>query len=283
MTEARKRHTNNIVIGAGEVFLALLTDAEAPTGERYVGDSAGVTMTTNSEENTVVSGDGSNPTDLTSVVSNITRSFSLTLQDISVENLALFVLGDAGAQSDVAGDAVARLDGAMTVKQGHWYQLGRTAGKPAGVASVTEAGFSIHSTSAGAGGTLYTKTTYHPNGEIDQVGDYTLDHKGGRFFVEPGKRIADDATVYVAFTPVVQSRKNVTVTGKKQIKAAFRYIERASAGEGRNIYVPVAAIRPSGDMSLKDRDNAESISLEVQVLQPADGAVSPLYINAAPA
>ena len=281
MSQAPNRKTNNIVIGAGECFIDELTAAEATQGERYLGDSASGTLRIETEETTVVAGDGATPRTLARVVSNIARSFEVNLQDLSPENLALFVAGTPGSQQDTA-TAVARTDAAaaLAVKPGYWYQLGVSASKPFGVGSVKKTPFNVYS--ATSGGTTYTGTTFHNDGRVDVVGDYTLDDEAGRLFIEPGKRITA-GTVYVAYTPVGQTLKTVAASARKQVKAAFRYVEDAAQGRGNNYYAPVAIIRPGGDMALKDRTAAQSLTLNIDVLQPADGAKSPLYINEQPA
>lgn len=279
MSQAQNRHTNNTVIGAGECFIDELTPTEATQGERYLGDTPSGVLRIETEETTVVAGDGATPRTLARVVSNITRSFEVNLQDVSPENLALFVLGTDGEQVDAA-TAVTQANGAMKVKPGHWYQLGVSASKPAGVGSVKKTGFSVWPSSSG--GTAYTATTFHNDGRVNAVGDYTLDHEAGRLYIEPGGSI-NAGTVYVAYTPVGQTLKTVAASARKQIKAAFRYVEDTMQGRGNNYYAPVAIIRPGGDMALKDRTAAQSLTLNVDVLQPANGALAPLYINQQPA
>ena len=279
MSQAQNRNTNNTVIGAGECFIDVLTADEATTGERYLGDTTSGVLRIETESTTVVAGDGATPRTLAEVVSNISRSFEVNLQDVSLENLALFVIGDESDQVDAA-NAVARADGRMKVEPGKWYQLGVSPSKPAGVGSVQKNNFNVYN--AAAAGVTYTRTSYHNDGRINVVGDYTLDDKAGRFFIETGKRIAA-GDVWVAYTPVAQTLQMVAASATKQIKGAFRYIEDAAQGRGNNYYAPVATIRPGGDMALKDRTAAQSLTLNVDILQPADGAKAPLYINQQPA
>ena len=282
MIKARNRHTNNTLIGAGECFIDELDENESSEGERYLGDTSSGVLRIETEEITVVAGDGATPRALAQVVSKIARSFEVNLQDLSPENLALFVLGDDGKQADTAtpvrqGDAAAVLE----VKPGHWYQLGTSDSCPPGVGSVKDDDFHVYI--ASTGNNKYTATTFHADGRVNAVGDYTLDKDAGRLYIEPGKRIAA-GKVYVAYTPVAQTMKTVVVaSARKQIKAAFRYVEDATQGRGYNYYAPVALIRPGGDMALKDRTAAQSLTLDIEVLQPANGALAPLYINQQPA
>ena len=279
MSRARNRHTNNTVIGAGECFIELL-ETDATKGERYLGDTPSGVLRIETEETTVIAGDGPTPRTLARVVSNITRAFEVNLQDLSIENLALFVLGETGTQADEA-IPVTQAKGAIIVQTGRWYQLGVSASKPAGVGSVQKTGFNVYSGPAVSA--PYTATTFYPDGRVKAVGDYTLDEEAGRLYIEPGKSISDGDEICVAYTPVVQTLKTVAASAGKQIKAAFRYVEDAAQGRGNNYYAPVTLIRPGGDMALKNRTAAQSLTLNIEVLQPADGALAPLYINQQPA
>ena len=284
MTQATSRKTNNTVIGAGECFIDVLDSDESTNGERYLGDSSSGVLRIETEETTVVAGDGATPRTLARVVSGITRSFEVNLQDVSPENLALFVIGDKSEQTDAAtlvdrGSAKSL----MVVEKGLWYQLGVEASKPTGVGSVKKgAGFSVYSTAGPSGGTTYTPSTFHTDGRVNEVHDYTLDAEAGRFYIEPGGTIPA-GNIYVKYTPIAQTIQTVAASERKQVKGAFRYIEDAAQGRGNNYYAPVAVIRPGGDMALKDRTAAQSMTLNVDILQPADGAKSPLYINQQPA
>lgn len=121
------RHSDNILIGAGEAYFDLHEDGE-PTGERYLGDAVGAQLEIATEETTAFSGSGPVAVELARVArSIISRTVTLTLHDISLENLALFAVG-----------AVERLDAAAPVadepaivRPGRWHQLGG-ADRPAG-------------------------------------------------------------------------------------------------------------------------------------------------------
>ena len=279
MSQARKRHTNNTLIGAGECFIDVLD--EKVRGERYLGDTSSGVLRIETEEITVVAGDGATPRALARVVSNIARSFEVNLQDLSPENLALFVLGDDDVQKDAA-TRVTQANGGMIVKKGHWYQLGVSADCPAGCGSVKEDDFAVYknATDSDAETDKYKPTTF-TNGRVNVVNDYVIDYEVARLYIEPSGSINDNATIYVAYTQVVQTMKTVEASAHKQIKAAFRYVENATQGRGHNYYAPEALIRPGGDLALKDRTAAQSLTLIVDVLQ-ADGALTPLYINQQP-
>ena len=86
MTVQREQHTNNVLIGAGEVYIKL--DGEA--AERYLGDAVSASLGLTTEEATVFSGSGPVAQELERVTRTVTRQFTVTLHDMSPENLALF-------------------------------------------------------------------------------------------------------------------------------------------------------------------------------------------------
>ena len=121
------KRTDNIVIGAGEVYLDL-HEAGAPTGERYLGDAVGAALEITTEETTVFSGSGPVARELARIARSVTRTVTLTLHDISMENLALFTVGAVrhlATASPVSGEPA-------VFRPGRWYQLGGAA-RPAGV------------------------------------------------------------------------------------------------------------------------------------------------------
>lgn len=125
MTQARERHTDNIVVGAGEVHLDLFDAAGAKTGERYLGDCAGATLAVTTEETRIFSGTGAVATELVTIARQVTREIRLTLHDMSLENMALFVIGDTVKPAAVANEAFA-------VEPDKSYQLGVSPDNPAG-------------------------------------------------------------------------------------------------------------------------------------------------------
>ena len=72
------KRTDNIVIGAGEVYLDLHEDG-APTGERYLGDAVGAALEITTEETTVFSGSGPVARELARIARSVTRAVTLTL------------------------------------------------------------------------------------------------------------------------------------------------------------------------------------------------------------
>lgn len=276
---ALARHTNNIIVGSGSLFIDLLDAGGDLTGERYVGDAVAATLNVQSDVTTIYAGDSATAVVLTEFARSINRTLSMTLHDISVDNLALFVAGDVGASPAVA--AVAVVDEKITVLQDRWYQVGQAADKPQGVVAVSDAANSFTVSDASGGGNAHTAGM-----------DYVVDHASGRIYIVPGGGIADAGAeaIYVDYTPVAAvAGAKETVSGNRAatFEAAIRYIETANAdlpgaARGRNFYARKCAVTASGDFALKSRDTEQQLVLSASILEPGGSAVA-LYIDGAAA
>ncbi|MDD9993225.1 MAG: hypothetical protein OXP75_15620 [Rhodospirillales bacterium] len=285
------KRTDNIVIGAGEVYLDL-HEGGAPTGERYLGDAVGAALEITTEETTVFSGSGPVARELARVARSVTRSVTLTLHDISLENLALFTVGKMKRL-----DAAAPVSGEPAVfRPGRWNQLGGTA-RPAGVlrlatpASKAAAINAVTVTSAAQ--TPVTAIQAITAGrfgdgasETEQKGQYIVDFERARIFWLPADHplyiakagVADGTEVGIDYTPDDAARDQVQ-GGLGQLIGAFRYIEDSAEGRGRNVYAPRCSIQPAGGLTLLDgRSSEQQIRLTVSMLEPGGGEPA-LYID----
>ena len=285
------KRTDNIVIGAGEVYLDR-HEGGTPTGERYLGDAVGAALEITTEETTVFSGSGPVARELARIARSVARTVTLTLHDISLENLALFTVGAVrrlGAAAPVSGESA-------TFRPGRWYQLGGAA-RPAGVLrlampaskaaainAVTVA--STAQTPVTATQAIAAKRFGDGASETQQTGQYIVDYVRARIFWlpadhalhEPKAGIVDGTEVGIDYTPDDAARDQVQ-GALGQVIGAFRYIEDAAEGRGRNIYAPRCSIQPAGGLTLLDgRSSEQQIRLAVSMLEPGGGAPA-LYID----
>ena len=273
MTIGRNQHTNNIVVGAGEFYLDLLDDAGGLTGERYLGDSIGGSLSITTERTTVFKGDGPVAEQLVDSVRSITRTLTVTLHDISPENLALFV--GAPEPSDSAAIAASAVtDEAHTVRPGRWYQLGQSDANPSGVRGVSSVAVNL----AASG-----------NAEVAAAG-YVVDAAAGRIYFNDGTGQAANidaagTAVLIDYTPTAETagaRRQVKARDARQVQAAVRYLEDPSAGEGRNLYARRCNVGAGGEMALKSRDTQQQITVTAQILVPEVAGAAALFIDGEP-
>ena len=285
------KRSDNIVIGAGEVYLDL-HEGGASTGERYLGDAVGAALEITTEETTVFSGSGPVARELARIARSVTRTVTLTLHDLSLENLALFTVGEMrrlNAAAPVSGEPA-------VLRPGRWHQLGG-ADRPAGVLSLaspadkaaaiaavtvsTTAQTPVTATQATAAGQFGAGA-----GETEQKGQYIVDYDRARIYWLPPDHplyaakagVADDTDVALDYTPDDGARDQVQ-GALRQVIGGFRYIEDAAEGRGRNIYAPRCSIQPAGGLTLLDgRSSEQQIRLAVSMLEPGGGRPA-LYID----
>ena len=283
------QRTDNIVIGAGEVYLDL-HEGGAPTGERYLGDAVGAALEITSEETTVFSGSGPVARELARIARSVSRTVTLTLHDISLENLALFTMG---AMKHIA--AASPVSGELAVfRPGRWYQLGGAA-RPAGVLSLAAPA----SKAAAINAVTVASTAQAPvtaaqaiaarrfgASETEQTGQYIVDYARARIFWlpadhalhQPKAGIQAGTGLAIDYTPDDAARDQVQGT-LGQLIGAFRYIEDSAEGRGRNIYAPRCSFQPAGGLTLLDgRSSEQQIRLAVSMLEPGGGQPA-LYID----
>ena len=285
------KRTDNIVIGAGEVYLDL-HEAGAPTGERYLGDAVGAALEITTEETTVFSGSGPVARELARIARSVTRTVTLTLHDISLENLALFTVG---AVRQLAAAAQVSAEPAV-FRPGRWYQLGG-AERPAGIlsldvpASKAEAinAVTVASTAqipVTAAQAIAARRFGAGASETEQTGQYIVDYARARIFWLPPDHalhelkagIRAGTALAIDYMPDDAARDQVQ-GALGQVTGAFRYIEDSAEGRGRNIYAPRCSIQPAGGLTLLDgRSSEQQIRLAVSMLEPGGGEPA-LYID----
>lgn len=151
-----RTHVNEYVFGRGRLYVDQFDTSGNPTGERFLGNCPGFTVTVETNEFTHTSStSGLSTTDLTVNVS-VDFGGEITIDDISAENLALFLGGDT---SSVTQSASPVADESITpIRSDREYQLGTTTNNPTGVrnvSSVTVESAEGHDASAAATSTAY--------------------------------------------------------------------------------------------------------------------------------
>ena len=257
------QHHNEYVLGRGKVYLALETsfDAFDTVGERYTGNSPGHVLNIESQSLDHFNSDGGiNELDA-SVVTQVNRSGTLTLDSIDTDNLTMFFLGTKAVISQVATPVVGEV--IENVLPGLYFQLGASLSNPQGVRGVS----AVTITNGGSPATTYVA------GE-----DYELDAEAGRIYVVPGGDIPAGGDLTIGYTPVASTRDRV-ISGSKPQRGRLRYIEDNPAGTNRTFLMPLVELSPNGDFDLKG-DAWRQIPFNLKVLKR--GSLAALYIDGVP-
>lgn len=252
--------TKNYVLGRGKVYFDPHAEGTTTgTGERYLGNTTEFNLSIESETLDHFDSDEGVRSKDKSVILELNRSGSLTTDNISEENVALFVLGEVQtviqAGTAVTGEALG------AVIPDRYYQLGQDAANPQGVRDVTAVTVTFGATTAVLGT------------------DYELDTTLARVhFLEGG--LADGATAAtVSYTPTANTRQRVVTSGAATIQGSLRYVAYNAAGRQKDVYAPLVSLQPTGDLALKG-DDWQNMSFSVEIGQLPGMAA--LYIDGRP-
>jgi len=278
---------DNIIIGSGRLYVADLGADDAPGPERYLGDSTGASVSGGEGENlTVFAGDGADRSRrLVDVLTDVSRSMSLTLHDLSFENIALFVTGDAKVSGAVAAVAEATPEQFPACKAGDEFQLGTyVAAAPAlgypSVQTPTSATRNIKMKAGDSGGADdATKVRFVPvMADYVADGDSASNTTDGAAGSTPGadvvvfgdtgrvRALKDfDSGFRLSYTPVAAF--DYVESATRTIEAAVRYVEYdPQVGVGRSVYIDKARISANGEWPLKARDSEQTLGLTCEIL-----------------
>ncbi len=276
---ARELHAENIVLGAGEIFIDVYKNGAPTGGERYVGDSPGATISVTTERTTIQSSDGAVSRDLVDKVRSVSRSIGFTLQDASIANWALFLIGETEERTAIAAvdsdGAVGAVTGLIPAKS--WAPIVDANGTEIGPITLMKA-------TAGASkgqidATAVTKGTEAGVAATAAAAgtDYEFDERTGRIFnkldAATSFKVAKGTTAGRTVT-----RAKVSATAKETI-CSIRYVEDPTEGaEARNVFAKECNLVPSGEAALKSRDTPQQFAFTATVLDPG-GAEPALTID----
>ena len=266
-------HKDNIVIGSGRLFIQLIDSDGNLVGktERYMGDSPGMTIGGESTRQTIFASDGSDRSRrLVDRLRDVQRRLTLTLRDVSMDNLKLFLAGEGPADTY----SVAVVDESFgSVKTGDWLQLGSQQATDAD----TKAQGGVAAVNKAPKPTAKDGNAAIPPADVVLADDdvhYDDSDKSGtqklRIFPANGRvlALADIADLKISYTPVARKR---VVSATESIEAAVRYVEDSDLGKPRNVYCTRGRIGPNGDYTVKAAADggdgaAQSLPLAVEVL-----------------
>jgi hypothetical protein len=235
-----KNDTKRFKLGAGKVYFDPEDANGASTGERYLGNTPGFELAVTTENAELYDNDGPTAEKVEDVATRVDRTANITCNNVSMANLALFVIGDLADQSMTSGSVT---DESHTVKTDRWYQLGRSASQPTGAQDIQN--FVL----TDSGG-----TTTHVEGT-----DYEVDLALGRFRPIPGGAITDDTEVLASYDTQAVTWDEISASDAGNQYGALHYIADNSAGENTDLWAPRVNMRPDGSLAWKSRDTWQAM------------------------
>lgn len=258
----------NYVLGRGRVQFDRYTPAQIAAGltaltrgegERYIGNTPAFSLSSSSDDLDHYSSEGGIRVKDDSVQLQLDRSGSFECDNIDQENIALYFLGEASTQTQVA--ATDETD-EITVKQGMFYQLGATASNPSGVRIVSNV-------TVGKGVGFGTNVVAANNWEIDEA--------RGQIYILPGAPDIPDNTLIEVEYDIADATRERVVSATTSIYGAIRFKADNPKGQNKDYYLPYVKLAPDGDFALKG-DDWQKMTFTMQVLIKP-GLAAAMYVD----
>ena len=252
----------NYTLGRGKVYFSRFKpNTQVPAGFLYIGNTPEFSLTIESETLDHYSSDEGIREKDDSVPLEVTRTGSLITDNIDPANVGLFFFG---TNSTVAQAAVASSSETLpSVKKGHSYRLGITAGNPTGYSGIDQAGFAVN-----VAGTPAVVNN-----------DFVMDYDTGLLTFNPASAlIVDGVDVSVTFA-VRSSTRSRVISGSTPVEGAMQYVAKNPKGKNFDYFLPYVKVTPNGDYALKG-DEWQQIPFSLEALKPANGEA--IYMDGRP-
>jgi len=259
-----KPERQNIVLGAGYVFFAEEDEDGNPKGERYLGDTPGFSITANTENLQVYSSDGPVAELLDDITTQVSRESTVTVQNVDIDNLAAFLLGDVvkrSQESDTVTDE--RFE---DVKVGRWYQLGETDDDFRGARDVSDV--------------TVKRNPDNGSEELTEGEDYYLDKELGRLYLMPDGGVSDGDEIAVDYSKAEATWDGVETHQLGPQTGKLRFVAHNTTGTNRDLLIPRCQMAPTGDLPFKSRDT--QIQLEFNLRVGSRSGQAQMYLDGRP-
>lgn len=252
---------NDYLIARGRVFFDPFDASENRTGEIYLGNCPSVTINIETEEAEHYSSEAGMREKDGSWVVEVKRTGSLTCDNFSPANAALWLSGTHEVKSQTATPVEAE---EITVVPGRLYQLGQTSLNPLGVRNV-----SAVAVKSDDGLTTYAAGT-----------DYNVDLETGRIQILESGTIAA-GVIKVDYTPVAGQYEAVKSGANAKLYGSLRIVSDNATGGNRDWYFPKVTLLPSGELPLV-AEGTDVVTMEfgLEVLKSANAEA--IYVDGRP-
>lgn len=275
----QKDFKNDYTLGRGAAYFdKFQPNSNRKTGELYFGNGPEFTITTDTENLDHYASDYGIRVKDESVLLEAGMTGTLTCDNISAANLALWFLGEELNVTLTSQSAVKEV--IKPVSRGRYYQLGVTDDTPTGLFNIEKIYVGVADGAVDIVTTSADVSTITAVSEVTAAGNYDVDMVTGRVYIElDSQAFAGNKQMVVQYDVAAQNRQ--MVIGKaNQIYGALRYIANNPVGSNKNYYFPKVALRPDGDYALKG-DDWGVLSFSYEALQ-LNNLTQRLYIDVLP-
>ena len=256
---------NNYVLGAGKVYFNQFKDEDPlkAMGLRYLGSTSEFNLTSETETLQHQNSEGGMRHVDMEVPLSTTMTGSLTTDNISAENMALYFSGDYSKELATAATAITQT---VKLRRGSAVLIGSTAAKPQGEAAVTNVKVALTATPA---------TTLVAGKDYDLVGNMIVCDDG----TNSTALTATDVEYTITYDRS-QSTRDVVVAKGNSIVGLLLFKANNGTGKNYDYLIPKCRLVANGDYAIKGGDDWQQMSMSVSVMK--DGNKPMMYINGTP-
>lgn len=254
------------------------TGAESYTGEIYMGNCPSFSVSVETEKAEHYSSETGLRQKDASVLLEVKRNGSITCDNMSADNVALFLSGTVSQESQIV-DSTGTDETLEAVILGRVYQLGQTPSNPRGHQSVTLV--SVTKYVDGAGGDIPLKDGSGDNGQDDP--DYTVNPATGRIqFLAGGESaLVGGEKIVINYKRAAVSWKRITSGGSGELLGSLRVISDNATGSQRDYFFPRVSLVPSGELPIiAEGTDFAQMQFDADILKPANGEA--IYVDGTP-
>lgn len=250
---------NEYAIARGRAYFnALNVATDEYQGEIYLGNCPGFNVSIETEKAEHYSSETGLREKDASVVLEVKRSGSITCDNMSAQNVALFLSGSTGPVEQTAETVTGEV---LAVLPGRYFQLGATEARPVGARKVSN---------------VVVKSG---DGSVEYVAgdDYNVDAERGRLQI-----LADGAIpagdVQVDYETAACTWTGIRSGASGELRGSLRVVSDNATGENRDFYFPLVSLAPTGELPvIAEGTDFASMQFSVDILKPAGGEA--IYVD----
>lgn len=249
----------NYTLGRGKLYLdKFLPGTKTTTGERYIGNTPDMTLQQEAQTLDHFNSDEGIKEKDDSIILQIDRSAQVSFDDIQIDNLALFFLGESSVVEEAAEVGPIEFGIPLPTHDRH-FQIGVSAERPSGERRIT-----IGDVTQGV--TVFVAGT-----------DYIKDDELGRIYIPVGSAIDPVEPLTVEYARRASERAQIISSSQPAVECAARFIAYNPKGKNLDHFFPFVRITPNGDFPLKG-DEWQQGSLNIEILK-RDANTAAHYID----
>jgi len=245
-------------------FAAFQSGTKLPNGFRYIGNTPEFSLGSEPETLDHFDADHGLKEKDDTVTLQLSRTGSFTTDNINVENLAAYFVGNISTV--VQAMTASQVYDIPAAKKGFSYQIGQTVANPTGDRTLSVV---IVTEDVGSTPDTYVLGT-----------DYSLNAETGLLTILDTATFPDGTDITVSYTKGAVSRDRIAAANDVAVEGALQVRSFNAKGDQRDYFLPYVKLTPNGEINLKG-DEWQVIPFTLEILSPGDGRSS-VYIDGRP-